>query len=62
MNVKGTGQIGLKKQLGGGYYVGESTVRHGLLGYAISLMFHDIVFEYFSVSDIKDTVLVQCHA
>jgi hypothetical protein len=58
MNVKGEGPIESQKQIGGGYYVGESQVRHGLLGYAIFLMFHDIVFDYFSIPEIKDTVLV----
>jgi hypothetical protein len=57
MNVKGTGPIELQKQLGGGYYVGESQIRHGLLGYAIFLMFHDTIFEHFLVSEIRDTVL-----
>ena len=57
MNVKGTGPIELQKQLGGGYYVGESQIRHGLLGYAIFLMFHDIIFEYFLVSEVQDTIL-----
>ena len=57
INIKGSGPLDLQKQLGGGYYVGESQARHGLLGYAIFLMFHDIIFEHFLVSEIRDTVL-----
>ena len=52
IKIKGSGPLELQKHLGGGYYVGESQIRHGLLGYAIFLMFHDIIFEYFSVNSL----------
>ena len=39
-----------------GTYVGDSTVRYGLLGYAVALMQLQIVFEYLSISGIRTEI------
>jgi RimJ/RimL family protein N-acetyltransferase len=57
LNIKGEGPIESQEKLSGGYYLWDSSVRHGLLGYATALMFHDIVFDYFSATEVRDTVL-----
>ena len=46
MNLKGHDSIYSQKSLDGGLYVGNSKVKHGLLGYAIALMQLDIAFNY----------------
>ena len=45
MNLKGHDSIYSQKSLDGGLYVGDSKVKHGLLGYAIALMQLDIAFK-----------------
>lgn len=45
MNLKGTGPLDKVSILGGGLYVGDSSVRHGLLGYALALMQLRIAFK-----------------
>ena len=57
MNIKGEGPLELQKQLAGGFYAGDSLVRHGLLGYAIVMMQLDIAFEYLSASIFRGPVL-----
>ena len=49
MNLKGQGELCKQKSLDGGLYVGDSPVRHGLLGYSIALMQLTIVFEHLKV-------------
>lgn len=46
MNLKGNGSVCYQKSLDGGLYVGDSKVKHGLLGYAIALMQLDIAFKF----------------
>ena len=46
MNLKGLDSVCSQKSLEGGIYVGNSKVKHGLLGYAIALMQLDIAFEF----------------
>ena len=46
MNLKGHDSICSQKSLDGGLYVGDSKVKHGLLGYAIALMQLDIAFKF----------------
>jgi RimJ/RimL family protein N-acetyltransferase len=45
MNVVGQGSLKDQAYLEGGMYVGQSTVRSGLLGFAIALMQLKVVFE-----------------
>ena len=40
-----------------GFYVGDSPVRHGLLGYAIEMMLLDIAFEHLSASQIPGKIV-----
>jgi len=58
LNIKGvnTDPIESQKILEPGMYVGDSSVRHGLLGYAISLLSFDIAFEYFSARECQSWV------
>ena len=44
MNLKSHDSLYSQKFLDGGLYVGDSNVKHGLLGYAIALMQLDIAF------------------
>ncbi len=46
MNLKGLDSVCSQKSLDGGIYVGNSKVKHGLLGYAIALIQLDIAFNY----------------
>ena len=46
MNLKGHDSIYSQKSLNGGLYVGDSKVKHGLLGYAIAFMQLDIAFKF----------------
>jgi|APSaa5957512535_1039671.scaffolds.fasta_scaffold78228_2 RimJ/RimL family protein N-acetyltransferase len=57
VNIKGEGPLESQTEISGGFYVGDSKVRHGLLGYAIGMIYHEIIFEYFSISEIRDSVL-----
>jgi len=45
MNLKGRGSLDEESSLGGGLYVGDSPVRHGLLGYGLALMQLRIAFK-----------------
>jgi len=54
INIKGEGPLELQGQVTGGFYAGDSLVRHGLLGYAMAMMHLDIVFEHLSVSEYRD--------
>lgn len=45
MNLKGKGPLDEASTLRGGLYVGDSSVRHGLLGYALALMQLRIAFK-----------------
>jgi len=49
LNIKGGGHLESQEVVELGIYVGDSVVRHGLLGYAISLLGFDIAFEHLSV-------------
>ena len=42
--------------MSGGYYLVDSPVRHGLLGYAVVLMYHDIIFDIVGANSISDIV------
>ena len=53
MCLKGNGLLESQPSLNGGLYVGNSSVKHGLLGYAIALMQLEIVFEYLEVPEYK---------
>lgn len=53
MNLKGNGPLESQFSLDGGLYVGNSPVKHGLLGYAIALMQLEIVFEHLEVPEYK---------
>ena len=48
-NIKGSGDLRFQNEAEFGIYVGNSKVRHGLLGYAISLMKFDIAFDYLPI-------------
>ena len=56
VNIKGEGPLELQTQVDSGLYVGDSPVRHGLLGLAVIMMHLDVVFEYLSVSQIKSVI------
>ena len=45
MNIIGNGYLYKQDVLDAGMYVGETDIRHGLLGYAISLIQLDIIFD-----------------
>ena len=49
LNIKGAGPLDSQELVEFGVYVGDSEVRHGLLGYAISLLGFDIAFEHLKV-------------
>ena len=51
------GTLTSKTYLSGGYYVGDSSVVNGLLGYAMVLMYHDIIFNFMQAPFLKDFVL-----
>ncbi len=53
VNIKGNGPLESQEQVHGGLYVGDSPVRHGLLGYAMAMMQLYIIFEYLSVSRVQ---------
>ena len=57
VNIKGAGPLESQKKISGGFYVGDSKVRHGLLGYAIGMIYLEIIFEHFSILEIRDSVL-----
>jgi RimJ/RimL family protein N-acetyltransferase len=57
VNVHGEGDLVRQKQVSGGYYIADTPGRHGLLGYAATLMYHDVVFEYILADLIIDTIL-----
>ena len=57
VNVKGEGHLQMQPHVSGGYYIGETNVRHALLGYAVTLMYHDIIFDYMVVPLIKGIIL-----
>lgn len=59
VNIKGEGPLELHSQVhvvSAGLYVGDSSVRHGLLGYAIGMLLLDIIFEHLSLSEYQGTV------
>lgn len=57
-NIKADGPIDSKEKLEEmGYYVGDSQVRHGLLGYAIHMMLLDIAFEHLSAPQIPGEIV-----
>ena len=57
-NIKGEGPIDSQEKLEEvGFYVGDSPVRHGLLGYAIEMMLLDIAFERLSASQILGEIV-----
>ncbi|MDB3945455.1 flagellar modification protein FlmH [Gammaproteobacteria bacterium] len=53
MNLKGEGKLSLQPRLDGGLYIGNSDVRHGLLGYALALIQLEIVFEHLIVQEYR---------
>ena len=57
-SIKADGPIDSKEKLEEvGFYVGDSRVRHGLLGYAIEMMLLDIAFEHLSASQIPGEIV-----
>ena len=56
MNVKGEGPLELQEQVDAGLYVGDSPVRHGLLGYAMAMMQLAIIFEHLNVLRLQSVV------
>ena len=56
-SIKGEGPIDSQEKLELGFYVGDSPVRHGLLGYAIEMMLLDIAFERLSASQILGEIV-----
>jgi RimJ/RimL family protein N-acetyltransferase len=61
MNIKGNGSLESQKQLDVGMYVGDSPVRHGLLGYAIAMMQIEIAFNVLSAAQIRMSVKENNH-
>ena len=49
LNIKGAGPLESQELVEFGVYVGDSEVRRGFLGHAISLLGFDIAFEHLSV-------------
>ena len=57
-NIKGEGPIDSQEKLEEvGFYVGDSTVRHGLLAYAIEMLLLDIAFEHLSAPQIQGEIV-----
>ena len=56
-SIKGEGPIDSQEKLEVGFYVGDSPVRHGLLGYAIEMLLLDIAFEHMSASQILGEIV-----
>ena len=57
-NIKGEGPIDSQEKLEEvGFYVGDSPVRHVLLGYAIEMLLLDIAFEHLSASQIPGKIV-----
>ena len=57
VNIRGAGDLSIQKHVSGGYYIADTSVRHGFLGYSVALMYHDIIFDYILAEAIFDTVL-----
>ena len=53
MNLKGDGKLSSQPCLDGGLYIGASSVKHGLLGYALALLQLEIVFEHLRVPEYR---------
>ncbi len=53
MNLKGSGKLSSQSCLDGGLYIGASSVKHGLLGYALALLQLEIVFEHLKVPEYR---------
>ena len=56
VNVKGDGPLDLQVQVDVGLYVGDSPVRHGLLGYAMAMMQLAIIFEHLTVLRVQTVI------
>ena len=57
VNIKGEGHLQSQPHVSGGYYIAETTFRHVLVGYAVMMMYHDIIFDYMAVPLIKGNIL-----
>ena len=57
VNIKGEGHLQSQPHVSGGYYIAKTTFRHALLGYAVMMMYHDIIFDYMVVPLIKGNIL-----
>ena len=57
VNIRGEGHLQSQPYVSGGYYIADSTVRHALLGYAVMMMYHDIIFDYMAVPLIKGSII-----
>ena len=57
VNIKGEGHLQSQPYVSGGYYIAETTFRHPLVGYAVMMMYHDIIFDYMAVPLIKGNIL-----
>ena len=56
VNIKGEGQFQSQEYVSGGYYIAETRFRHALVGYAVMMMYHDIIFDYMDVPLIKGNI------
>ena len=61
-NIKGVVPLALQRELAGGFISGNSSVKNGLLGYAMILMQLDIAFEHLSAITFKGPVLKTNHS
>jgi RimJ/RimL family protein N-acetyltransferase len=57
VNIKGEGHLPSQSHVFGGYYIAETTFRHSLVGYAVMMMYHDIIFDYMTVPLVKGNIL-----
>ena len=57
VNIKGEGHLQSQGHVSGGYYIAETCFRHALVGYAVMMMYHDIIFDYMAIPLIKGNIL-----
>jgi RimJ/RimL family protein N-acetyltransferase len=57
VNIKGEGHLQTQGHVCGGYYIAKTRFRHALVGYAVMLMYHDIIFDYMAMPLIKGNIL-----
>jgi RimJ/RimL family protein N-acetyltransferase len=56
VNIKGEGHLPSQPHVSGGYYIAETNFRHSLVGYAVMMMYHDIIFDYMAVPLVKGNI------